>query len=58
MSQTKFVLQEKVILFSLSGHGNFDMQAYADFLGGKLKDAPYPAEKIKEALSRLPRIPG
>lgn len=50
--------REKAILFSLSGHGNFDMQAYADYLGGKLKDAPYPAEKIKEALSRLPRIPG
>ena len=50
--------REKTILFSLSGHGNFDMQAYADYLGGKLKDAPYPAEKIKEALSRLPRIPG
>lgn len=50
--------RERVILFGLSGHGNFDMQAYADYLGGKLKDAEYPAEKIKEALSKLPKIPG
>jgi tryptophan synthase beta chain len=28
---------KKVILFNLSGNGNFDMQAYADFLDGKLK---------------------
>ncbi|MFA7686204.1 MAG: TrpB-like pyridoxal phosphate-dependent enzyme [Candidatus Gracilibacteria bacterium] len=27
---------EKVIIFNLSGHGHFDMQAYADFLDGKL----------------------
>jgi len=49
--------KERVILFGLSGHGNFDMQAYADYLGGKLKDADYPAEKIREALSKLPKIP-
>jgi tryptophan synthase beta chain len=49
--------KERVILFSLSGHGNFDMQAYADYLGGKLTDYAYPEEKIKEALSRLPKIP-
>jgi len=29
--------REKVILFNLSGHGHFDMQAYADYMGGKLK---------------------
>lgn len=49
--------RERVILFSLSGHGNFDMQAYADYLSGKLTDYEYPEEKIKEALSRLPKIP-
>jgi tryptophan synthase beta chain len=27
----------KVIAFNLSGHGHFDMQAYADFLDGKLR---------------------
>lgn len=48
--------KEKVILFGLSGHGNFDMQAYADYLAGKLTDYEYPEEKIREALSRLPVI--
>lgn len=48
--------KEKTIFFSLSGHGNFDMQAYADYIAGKLKDFDYPEEKIREALSRLPVI--
>lgn len=48
--------REKVILFGLSGHGNFDMQAYADFLSGKLTDYDYPEGKIREALSKLPVI--
>ncbi|MBZ0221284.1 MAG: TrpB-like pyridoxal phosphate-dependent enzyme [Candidatus Methylomirabilis sp.] len=48
--------KEKVILFGLSGHGNFDMQAYADYLAGKLTDYEYPGEKIREALSKLPVI--
>lgn len=29
--------ESKVILFNLSGHGHFDMSAYADFLDGKIK---------------------
>ncbi|MFA6322622.1 MAG: TrpB-like pyridoxal phosphate-dependent enzyme [Candidatus Buchananbacteria bacterium] len=29
--------EKKTILFSLSGHGHFDMSAYADFLSDKLK---------------------
>jgi len=28
--------EEKVILIGLSGHGHFDMSAYADYLEGKL----------------------
>lgn len=48
--------KEKVILFNLSGHGYFDLQAYADYLSGKLMDYEYPEEKIKEALSRLPSV--
>ncbi|MFI6053640.1 TrpB-like pyridoxal phosphate-dependent enzyme [Streptomyces violascens] len=30
--------EAKSILFSLSGHGHFDMQAYIDYFAGKLKD--------------------
>jgi tryptophan synthase beta chain len=48
--------KERVILFNLSGHGNFDMTAYADYLAGKLVDYEYPEEKIKEAISKLPVI--
>jgi len=48
--------KERVILFNLSGHGNFDMSAYGDYMAGKLSDYEYPEEKIQEALSRLPVI--
>ncbi len=48
--------KEKTILFNLSGHGYLDLQAYADYHDGKLKDYEYPAAKIKEALAKLPKI--
>ncbi len=48
--------KEKTILFNLSGHGYFDLQAYTDYKEGKLSDYEYPEEKIKEALSQLPII--
>jgi len=48
--------KQKTILFNLSGHGYFDMQAYADYHDGKLQDYEYPAAKIKEALAKLPTI--
>jgi tryptophan synthase beta chain len=48
--------KQKTILFNLSGHGYFDLTAYDDFLGGKLTDHEHPAEKIAEALKRLPKV--
>jgi len=48
--------KQKTILFNLSGHGYFDLQAYADYHDGKLQDYEYPAKKIKEALAKLPQI--
>jgi tryptophan synthase beta chain len=48
--------EKRVILFNLSGHGNFDMSAYESYLGGKLEDYEYPAEAIKESLSKLPQV--
>ncbi len=48
--------REKTILFNLSGHGYLDLQAYADYLDGRLVDYEYPEDAIKEALSRLPVI--
>jgi tryptophan synthase beta chain len=50
--------KRRVILFNLSGHGNFDLGAYEAFLGGRLQDYEYPAEKIAEALRGVPQIKG
>jgi tryptophan synthase beta chain len=46
----------QVILFNLSGHGHFDMQAYMDYHAGKLQDYAYPAEEVAMALAGLPSV--
>ena len=46
----------KIILFNLSGHGHFDMSAYDQYLSGNLSDYAYPEEKIKESMSRIPKM--
>jgi tryptophan synthase beta chain len=48
--------EKRVILFNLSGHGNFDMGAYEAYLGGKLEDYDYPAESVKAAMKDLPKV--
>jgi tryptophan synthase beta chain len=48
--------ESKTILFMLSGHGNFDMGAYTDYLGGKLKDLVYAESEVAMALAGLPAI--
>lgn len=48
--------EERIILFNNSGHGHFDLQAYDDFLRGKLIDYEYPEELIKEALAKVPKV--
>jgi tryptophan synthase beta chain len=48
--------QSKTILFNLSGHGLLDLQAYDDYLAGKLVDDHYPEEKVREAMAALPVI--
>ena len=50
--------KKRTILFNLSGHGHFDLAAYEAFLGGKLQDYEYPAEKIAEALRGVPQVKG
>ncbi|MFL7892094.1 MAG: TrpB-like pyridoxal phosphate-dependent enzyme [Anaerolineales bacterium] len=50
--------ESKNILLAHSGHGHFDMAAYDAYLAGKLEDYEYPEEKIKEALTHLPDVPG
>jgi tryptophan synthase beta chain len=48
--------KKRAIVFNLSGHGNFDLGAYEAYLGGKLQDYEYPAEKIAEALRGVPQV--
>jgi len=47
----------RAILLNLCGHGHFDMQAYADYLAGKLTDQRYDEAELAMALSGLPSMP-
>jgi tryptophan synthase beta chain len=49
--------EERVILFNLSGHGHFDMSAYAAYFAGELEDLEMPEEELTAALERLPEAP-
>ena len=46
------------ILFNLSGHGHFDMQAYLDYFSGKLLDLDYDAAALEASLAQLPAVAG
>jgi tryptophan synthase beta chain len=46
----------RCILFNLCGHGHFDMQAYRDFLDGKLEDRDYDESEVAMALAGLPSV--
>jgi tryptophan synthase beta chain len=48
--------EKKTILFLLCVHGYFDMQAYEDYLSGKLQPYEYPQEKVAEAMQRLKKL--
>jgi tryptophan synthase beta chain len=48
--------EKRVILFNLSGHGNFDLSAYEAYLSGKLEDYEYPATAIEASLKKLPQV--
>lgn len=48
--------EKRVILFNLSGNGNFDMTAYETYLSGKLEDYEYPEAAIEESMSKLPQV--
>ena len=47
----------RTIVFNLSGHGHFDMQAYIDYFAGKLEDRGYDNDALQAALAELPRVP-
>ncbi len=48
--------KSRTILFNLCGHGHFDMQAYIDYFGGKLKDLEYDEAELAMALAGLPSM--
>jgi tryptophan synthase beta chain len=48
----------RVVLFNLSGHGHFDMQAYTDYFAGKLTDQDYDEADLAMALAGLPAVAG
>lgn len=49
--------EKKVILFNLSGHGNFDMSAYQAYFNGELQNYEYPEETVQAAMKSLPKVP-
>ncbi|MBI5105345.1 MAG: TrpB-like pyridoxal phosphate-dependent enzyme [Solirubrobacterales bacterium] len=49
--------EERVILFNLCGHGNFDMAAYDAYLAGTLEDPEFSEADMNAALERLPAAP-
>ncbi|MBE3556364.1 MAG: TrpB-like pyridoxal phosphate-dependent enzyme [Firmicutes bacterium] len=48
--------EKRVILFNLSGHGNFDLAAYEEYLRGRLTDAPYSEAEAEKNLQSLPKV--
>ncbi|MEM7292648.1 MAG: TrpB-like pyridoxal phosphate-dependent enzyme [Pseudomonadota bacterium] len=48
--------RSEAILFNLCGHGHFDMQAYTDFLEGRIVDQEYDEGEVAMALAGLPSM--
>ncbi len=48
--------RSRTILFTLSGHGHFDMAAYADYLAGNLVDQPYEDGALAASIDALPKV--
>ena len=49
--------EERVILLGLSGHGAFDMQAYDDYLNGRLPEVEFREEDVTASMASVPDIP-
>ncbi|KAF5410335.1 MAG: TrpB-like pyridoxal phosphate-dependent enzyme [Euryarchaeota archaeon] len=48
--------EEKVLFFCGSGHGDFDLAAYDDYLRGNMTDPGDPTNAIRESISKLPEV--
>lgn len=55
-SRCKAEGRSETILFNLSGHGHFDMQAYTDYFAGKLEDITFEEADLDAALRSLPEV--
>ena len=49
--------QEKVILFNLSGHGIFDLQAYDDYMNHRLPEVEFEEAALQDGFAHLPPVP-
>ncbi len=54
--QAKAKGEKKVILLNHSGHGFFDIQAYMEYLSGRLTDYELPQSEIDASLAQLPKV--
>lgn len=52
-NQAREAGETKTILFNLCGHGYFDMQAYDDYLTGKIVDHEVTREEIESSLKEI-----
>jgi tryptophan synthase beta chain len=48
--------EKKTIVFSLSGHGHFDLASYEKYLTGDLHDYEFSEDAVKAALEKCPQI--
>ncbi len=48
--------EEKVLFFCGSGHGDFDLAAYDDYLSGTMTDPGDPTDAVRESISKLPEV--
>ena len=48
--------QSKTLLFTLSGHGHFDMTSYDKYLSGQLTDQEYPQGALDASFHNLPKV--
>jgi len=48
--------ESKVIAFNLSGHGNFDLQAYDDYLSNRLNNNKLDENQLKASMEAIPVV--
>ncbi len=49
--------EERIVLLGLSGHGNFDMQAYDDYLNHRLPEVEFDDRDLVASMASVPDVP-